>query len=78
MDLSQATCKSVRTQTGLSRQEFGEVLGIPAKTIRNWEQEAPEPKGAAVALFKILHMLPMAFKLLQSYQQPAQAEEKKD
>ncbi len=35
--------KEIRLQTGMSRQQFGDYLGIPRGTIRNWEQGVSKP-----------------------------------
>lgn len=38
-------CKEIRTLTGLSQKKFGDLYGIPMRTIQNWENgvsDAPE------------------------------------
>ena len=40
-----ATIKELRAKTGMTQTEFGEWLGIPMRTIQNWEngqRSAPE------------------------------------
>lgn len=32
------TLKQIRAKTGLTQSEFGEVIGVPARTIERWEQ----------------------------------------
>lgn len=42
---SQDKIRSLRKVTGLSQTKFGELYGIPMRTIQNWENgvsEAPE------------------------------------
>ncbi len=46
------TIKELREQTGLSRQEFAELLSIPKGTIRNWEQGVRNPMPYVVTLIE--------------------------
>lgn len=41
-----------------TQKEFAETLGIPINTIRDWEQGARKPSGAAMALLKLLQRRP--------------------
>jgi putative transcriptional regulator len=42
-----------RNRTGLSRQQFAEVLGVSARTLEGWEQGRRKPTGAARSLLAI-------------------------
>ena len=46
--------KALREKTGLSQAKFALMIGIPVKTLQNWEQGRRKPKGPAVALLKVL------------------------
>lgn len=35
--------KEIRKVTGLSQQKFGDLYGIPKRTIQNWENGVNEP-----------------------------------
>jgi DNA-binding transcriptional regulator YiaG len=37
------TVKDLRTITGMSRAKFGELYGIPARSIQNWEEGKRNP-----------------------------------
>lgn len=45
--------KALRENTGLSQAKFALIIGIPIKTLQNWEQGRRKPKGPAVALLKV-------------------------
>ena len=47
-----------RNRTGLSRQQFAEVLGVSARTLEGWEQGRRTPTGAARSLLKIAQRRP--------------------
>ena len=42
-----------RASTGMSQQEFAELLGVSARTLQDWEQGRREPTGAARTLLKV-------------------------
>ena len=44
--------KEIRRQTGLSQAQFAEELGIPSKTIKNWEQKTRKAPGYMEALIE--------------------------
>ena len=55
----------VRAKTGLSQDKFAQKLGIPAKTIRNWEQGRTVPDPASRALLRLVEDDPeRAFRVL--------------
>ncbi len=43
----------VRTRTGLSQQQFAEILGVSTRTLQEWEQGRRQPSGAARSLLAI-------------------------
>ena len=47
-----------RNRTGLSRQQFAEVLGVSARTLEGWEQGRRKPTGAARSLLAIAKRRP--------------------
>lgn len=48
------TIKRLRRRLGMNRREFSEFVGISLGTAVNWENGSVAPKGAALALLKIL------------------------
>jgi putative transcriptional regulator len=42
-----------RSRTGLSQQEFAQLLGVSARTLQDWEQGRREPTGAAKMLLRV-------------------------
>ncbi len=55
----------VRRRTGLSQDRFAKALGIPAATLRNWEQGRTQPDPVALAFFALVDDDPeRAFKVL--------------
>lgn len=45
---------AVRRKTGLSQDAFAKAIGVPAGTIRNWEQGRKPPDPAARALLALV------------------------
>jgi putative transcriptional regulator len=39
---------------GATQETFAHVLGIPVKTLRNWEQQRRQPTGAARVLLMLV------------------------
>ncbi len=65
--IKKVNVKSVRTKVGLSQTEFAMVLGIPLKTLQNWEQEIRKPTGSALSLLTIFNNDPQhALKALHA------------
>ena len=55
----------VRRRTGLSQDKFAKALGIPAATLRNWEQGRTQPDPVALAFFALVDDDPQrAFRVL--------------
>ena len=49
---NQERMKRVRASTGLSQASFSEWLGIPKRTIENWETGSREPADYIVRLIE--------------------------
>ena len=52
--------RKIRLAAGLSQTEFARLIGVPVKTLQNWEQERTQPAGPARALLKIVAANPKA------------------
>jgi putative transcriptional regulator len=50
--------QSARKRLGLSQEQFAEVFGVSASTLRKWEQGQHAPSGAATALLKVIALEP--------------------
>lgn len=48
------TVKALRQGSGVSQSEFARLIGVPVKTLQNWEQGRTRPTGPARALLKIV------------------------
>jgi len=46
--------KRIRAGVGLSQSEFAKLLGMPVRTLQEWEQGRSEPRAAAVTLLKLV------------------------
>lgn len=57
---SAAQVRDLRRRFGLSQQQFAEVLGISAGTLRNWEQGRRAPEGSARVLLRVAARHPQA------------------
>lgn len=59
--------KAIREKTGLSQNQFAQLIQISTKTLQNWEQQRRTPTGPAAALLKILAVNPdSAIQALQA------------
>ena len=54
-----------RASTGLSQQEFAQLLGVSPRTLQDWEQGRREPTGAAKTLLKVAVKHPKLLRELQ-------------
>ena len=54
------TVKEIRARLKLSQPEFARAIGVPAGTVRNWEQGIRNPKGPARALLAVAAKHPEA------------------
>lgn len=50
--------KRIREQYQLSQTEFAQLLGVGARTLRNWEQGRREPRGTARVLLRVAEKYP--------------------
>ena len=56
--LPQINVKTARKKLGLSQDKFAVCFGIPASTLRNWEQGRRTPEGAARLLLAVIDKYP--------------------
>jgi putative transcriptional regulator len=54
-----------RAKTGLSQQDFADLLGVSARTLQDWEQGRREPTGAAKTLLRVAATHPKVLLSLQ-------------
>jgi putative transcriptional regulator len=52
--------QSARKRLGLSQEQFADVFGVSASSLRKWEQGQYTPSGAAKALLKVIAVEPDA------------------
>ena len=52
--------RAVRTQLGMTQEQFASMLGVPIGTLRNWEQGIRKPGGAAKTLLRVAAKHPQA------------------
>lgn len=55
---------SARNRIGLSQSEFAKMLGVPLRTLQEWEQGRRKPSGAAKSLITIAIKKPEVLKEL--------------
>ena len=46
--------KTIRQSTGLSQNLFSWAIGVPPKTLRNWEQGHSTPNGTAARILRVV------------------------
>ena len=51
---------SIRERTGLSQAKFASLLGVPVRTLQEWEQGRRAPSGAARTLLMVAAKNPRA------------------
>ena len=57
---------------GATQQVFADAIGVPVKTVRNWEQRRREPTGPARILLSVIARNPWAvFDTLREENAPA-------
>lgn len=54
-----------RNRLDIDQVEFARILGVPVKTVRNWEQDISTPKGPVRKLLDLLVRHPELFELPQ-------------
>src|SRR4029079_8111099 len=52
--------RKLRAKLKLSQAQFARMIGVPAGTLRNWEQGIRTPKGPALALLRVAERHPNA------------------
>jgi putative transcriptional regulator len=52
--------QNARRRLELSQEQFADVFGVSASTLRKWEQGQYAPSGAAIALLKVIAVEPEA------------------
>ncbi|OSI67649.1 helix-turn-helix domain-containing protein [Bradyrhizobium canariense] len=54
--------QAVRMASGIgqTQQTFADAIGVPVKTLRNWEQGRRKPTGPALVLLRLIHLNPKA------------------
>jgi putative transcriptional regulator len=54
--------QAVRMASGMgqTQQTFADAIGVPVKTLRNWEQGRRKPTGPALVLLRLIHLNPHA------------------
>ncbi len=50
--------KAIRQELGLSEEQFAQLVGVRATTVRNWQQGKRKPAGAAFVLLRIAEKHP--------------------
>jgi putative transcriptional regulator len=58
--ITPADIQSARKRLGLSQDQFADVFGVSASSLRKWEQGQYAPSGAAKALLKVIALEPDA------------------
>lgn len=59
-DFPEIEPKRVRETVGVSQGEFARLLGVPVKTLQNWEQHRTHPTGPARTLLRMIARDPTA------------------
>lgn len=57
-----AWARQVRQGVGLTQEAFAAQIGVPAATVRNWEQGKRLPRGPARALLRVIAAEPEAVR----------------
>lgn len=52
--IEEADASVVREAVGMSQREFANLVGVPVKTLQNWEQRRTRPTGPARALLRAI------------------------
>jgi putative transcriptional regulator len=50
--IEEPEAKAIREATKLTQGEFARLIGVPVKTLQNWEQHRTRPTGPARALLR--------------------------
>ncbi|WP_439365496.1 helix-turn-helix domain-containing protein [Bradyrhizobium sp. DASA03005] len=46
------------SKIGATQRTFADAIGVPVKTLRNWEQGRRKPTGPALVLLKLIELNP--------------------
>lgn len=66
-EINDPEAKEIREATKLTQGDFARLIGVPVKTLQNWEQHRTRPTGPARALLRALAKDPeTAIRLLAS------------
>jgi putative transcriptional regulator len=57
---------AMRRRARRTQEQFGDALGIPANTVRSWEQRRKRPSGAARTLLRLIEQKPELLEVLQA------------
>ena len=52
--IEEPEASAVREAVGMSQSEFASLVGVPVKTLQNWEQKRTRPTGPARALLRAI------------------------
>jgi|SRR5690349_3739441 len=52
--IDEPDASAVRGAVGMSQREFADLVGVPVKTLQNWEQGRTRPTGPARALLRAI------------------------
>ncbi len=58
--LGAALARRARTATGLSQSAFADRYGVPATTLRDWEQGRRTPDSASQSYLRVIAQMPDA------------------
>ena len=53
-DFTPVDVKNIRTQVGMSQNEFASAFGISVNTLRHWERGDRTPQGPALVLLNVV------------------------
>jgi DNA-binding transcriptional regulator YiaG len=57
---------TIRRRARCTQEQFADALGIPANTVRSWEQRRKRPSGAARTLLRLIEQKPELLEALQT------------
>jgi putative transcriptional regulator len=57
---------AIRRRARRTQEQFADALGIPANTVRSWEQRRKRPSGAARTLLRLIEQKPELLGALQT------------
>jgi putative transcriptional regulator len=57
---------AIRRRARRIQEQFANALGIPANTVRSWEQRRKRPSGAARTLLRLIEQRPELLESLET------------